>query len=60
MEFFLCRSLRPVNGYDNRFHIMLTLRDDGSPNLFAYRRVIVHGTAVADETPLPTTRRKSI
>jgi hypothetical protein len=31
----------PADSEGNTFHIILTVRDNGSPNLFAYRRVIV-------------------
>jgi len=31
----------PRDSKGNKFHIILTMRDNGSPNLFAYRRVIV-------------------
>ncbi len=41
----------PYDTQDNEFHIILTVRDTGSPNLFAYRRVIVHSPAVLDDTP---------
>lgn len=42
------RLLVPRNGRTNELHIILTVRDSGSPNLFAYRRVIVHSPATAD------------
>ena len=38
----------PRNGKPNEFHIILTVSDDGGPNLFAYRRVIVRSRAAAD------------
>jgi len=41
----------PYDSQANEFHIILTVRDNGSPNLFAYRRVIVQSPAVVDETP---------
>jgi len=45
-------SLRiPYDAQENQFHIILTVRDNGSPNLFAYRRVIVESPKVMDETP---------
>ncbi len=40
----------PQDSKDNELHVILTVRDGGSPNLFAYRRVIVRSTAVVDET----------
>ena len=41
----------PYDSQANEFHVILTARDNGSPNLFAYRRVIVQSPAVVDETP---------
>ena len=41
----------PYDSKENEFHIILTVRDSGSPNLFAYRRVIVQSVAVVDDTP---------
>ena len=41
----------PYDSQANEFHIILTVRDNGSPNLFAYRRVIIKSPAVVDETP---------
>jgi hypothetical protein len=41
----------PYDSKANEFHIILTVRDNGSPNLFAYRRVIVSSPAVVDDTP---------
>lgn len=41
----------PYDSKANEFHIILTMRDNGSPNLFAYRRVIVSSRAVVDDTP---------
>ena len=32
----------PHDGLGSEFHVILTVRDNGSPNLFAYRRVIVN------------------
>ncbi len=40
----------PYDRQENEFHIILTVRDNGSPNLFAYRRVIVQSPAVVDNT----------
>lgn len=40
----------PYDRKDNEFHIILTVRDNGAPNLFAYRRVIVQSSAVVDDT----------
>ena len=43
-------SLRiPSDLQDNELHLILTVRDSGSPNLFAYRRVIVESSAVVEE-----------
>lgn len=44
----------PADGQDNDYHIILSVRDGGSPNLFAYRRVIVECPRVVDNSP-PTT-----
>ena len=41
----------PADIEDDRFHIILSVRDNGSPNLFAYRRVIVQGRAGDDNEP---------
>jgi len=41
----------PYDSQANEFHIILTVRDNGSPNLFAYRRVIVQSPAAVDESP---------
>jgi len=38
----------PYDSKENEFHIILTVRDSGSPKLFAYRRVIVQSPAVVD------------
>ncbi|MBX2858878.1 MAG: DUF1593 domain-containing protein [Cellvibrionaceae bacterium] len=32
----------PANAGGRRIHIILTLRDNGSPNLYAYRRVVIN------------------
>ena len=34
----------PNDGKGRDFHVILTVRDGGNPNLFAYRRVIVRGS----------------
>jgi len=41
----------PYDSKDNEYHIILTVQDNGSPNLFAYRRVIVGSPAVVDDSP---------
>jgi hypothetical protein len=41
----------PHDSKENELHIILTVRDSGSPNLFAYRRVIVRSPAAPDDTP---------
>ncbi len=41
----------PNDSKGKEFHIIITVRDNGSPNLFAYRRIIVQSPAVVDETP---------
>ena len=38
----------PVDANDNECHIILTVRDDGEPNLFSYRRVIVRARGLTD------------
>ena len=40
----------PYDGQENEYHIILTVKDNGSPNLFAYRRMIVQSPAVVDNT----------
>jgi hypothetical protein len=50
-DFDKARFKIPYDNHANEFHIILTVRDNGSPNLFAYRRVIVQSPAVVDETP---------
>jgi hypothetical protein len=51
----------PYDSQASEFHIILTVRDNGSPNLFAYRRVIIKSPAVVDETPpSPTIRVRAI
>lgn len=46
------RFVVPHDNQDNECHIILRVRDDGSPNLFAYRRIIVHSPEIVDETSL--------
>jgi len=45
------RFVVPHDNRANEFHFILTVKDNGSPNLFAYRRIIVQSPAVAGETP---------
>ena len=45
------RFVVPYDNQANEFHIILTVKDSGSPKLFAYRRSIVHSPAVVEETP---------
>ncbi|UCG56131.1 MAG: DUF1593 domain-containing protein [Phycisphaerales bacterium] len=49
----------PYDNQANEFHIILIVRDNGSPNLFAYRRVVVSSPGVLDDTaPSAPTRLK--
>jgi len=41
----------PHDSKANEFHIVLTVRDNGSPNLVAYRRVIVRSPAATGQAP---------
>ncbi len=47
----------PYDRQANEFHVILTVWDNGSPNLFAYRRVVVQSPAVVDHTE-PSTPEK--